>query len=763
MMKLTNWGPGKARSRKRGTNRRAPRSTRGNWVRQLNEPGREGSGSRDSGEGNETLLVLDQLMDSVEQALLVVDRNGEILRANPAAADLMESGEASILGRPFSVCCSGYGLPATPLELKCLSANGHLKGVRGDLRTAVGTEAPVSFSFDLIFDREGAIAGMTVMIEDIRRHQALIDELARRHSEHREQVMRQRILALKEISRTHIRDSQGLGDAFRKINEIATRALDAERGAIWLFDEKHTRLVCNDLYEVGDNYHSWGEELQAGQYPFFFAAVEDGGTIAAHDVFHDSRTHEFSETYWRMFGITSMLAAPILVWGRNVGVVCYQHVGPMRQWTAEEEVFAGSVADFVAMAIEAAERKRIEEERAQLLIREREARQAAEEANRLKDDFLAVVSHELRAPLTSVLGWTDILRGGGVDELTAKRALQTIERNVKTQVHLVGDLLDASRIATGKMKLEVRSADLRAIVEAVIDSVRPLVEEKRLRFQIALDPVIGPFTGDPERLKQIVWNLLLNAIKFTPAHGLIEVRLERLENKALLIVSDTGQGIKAEFLPHLFDRFRQADGSVSRRAGGLGLGLSIVKHLVELHNGAIYAYSGGEGQGTDMMVTLPLAAEAPDPVESPAKTRERRNAQRIAALRGVHVLVVDDEYDTREVLSMMLSRYGAEVRMAAATSEALKVLTSSWRPDVLVSDIAMPGEDGYALIRQVRAMPADCGGSIPAIALTSFAGSQDRTRALSTGFQIHLAKPIEPAELARMVARVTVGNDLAIV
>ncbi|MGH9845264.1 MAG: ATP-binding protein [Blastocatellia bacterium] len=883
-MKLKNWRHSKARGRNRSD---YTISTRGDWVRSLSEPGAEGNEQRGSVETGEMLFVLDQLVDSVEQALVVVDRNGDVVRANPAAADLMESGESSLTGRPFSECCSGYGLPVTPLELKCLSANGQLKSVRGDVRTAVGTLVPASFSFDLIFDRAGNIAGMTAMIEDIRRHQALIDELARRHSQHREQIMRQHILALKEISRSQVWESRGLGDAFRQINEISARALGVERGSIWLFNEKHIRLTCQDLYETSDNYHSGSEDLSAKEYPFFFAAIEDGCTIAAADVHHDSRTHEFSEIYWQMFGIGSMLAAPIMVWGRIVGVVCHEHVGPMRHWTPEEEVFAGSVADFIAMAIEAVERgkaqssqarlaaileatpdfvgignprgellfvneagrkmvglpnltgtpavtarhyqpdwacallekeaipsalrngiwagetalkgaggreipvsqliiahrnaggeleflstvmrditdrKRIEEERARLLLREREARHVAEEANRLKDDFLAVVSHELRAPLTSILGWTEILQAGGLDDLTAKRALQTIERSVKTQVHLVGDLLDASRIATGKMQLELRSVDLRGIVETVVDSVRPMLKEKRLRLQMILEPWVSPFLGDPERLKQIVWNLLANAIKFTPAGGLIEIRLERLEDKALLIVSDTGQGINSEFLPHLFERFRQADGTSSRATGGLGLGLAIVKHLVELHNGAIYAYSRGEGQGTDMMVTLPLAVNEPLLVEaslSQTQKREPKSAVRKASLRGVHVLVVDDEYDTREVLGVMLSRYGADVRMAGATAEAIEML-ASWRPDVLVSDIAMPGEDGYALIRKLRAMPAEQGGLIPAIALTSFAGIQDRSRALSTGFQIHLAKPIEPAELARVVARVTGGNDLSI-
>jgi CheY-like chemotaxis protein len=278
-------------------------------------------------------------------------------------------------------------------------------------------------------------------------------------------------------------------------------------------------------------------------------------------------------------------------------------------------------------------------------------------------------------------------------------------------------------------------------------------------MQIVLEPWVGPFNGDTERLKQVVWNLLSNAIKFTPQGGLIEVRLERLENKALLIVSDTGQGIDPEFLPHIFDRFSQVDSTSKRRQGGLGLGLAIVKHIVELHGGAIYAYSRGEGQGSDFMITLPLAAQSGDG-EGPALWAPRSEGEetRSGTLRGVRVLVVDDEHDTREVLSVMLSRYGSEVRAAGSVAEALEVF-GQWVPDVLVSDIGMPEEDGYALIEKIRALPQEDGADVPAIALTAFAAAQDKERALAAGFQRHLAKPIEPVALAKNVARILGRSD----
>jgi CheY-like chemotaxis protein len=298
-----------------------------------------------------------------------------------------------------------------------------------------------------------------------------------------------------------------------------------------------------------------------------------------------------------------------------------------------------------------------------------------------------------------------------------------------------------------------------SIVEAAVDAVRPSVEAKSLRMQIVLEPWVGPFNGDAERLKQVVWNLLSNSIKFTPPGGLIEVRLERLESKALLIVSDTGQGIDPEFLPNIFDRFSQVDSSSKRRQGGLGLGLAIVKHIVELHGGAIYAYSRGEGQGSDFMITLPLAKPGNSGEEFTLwPMRQEGEETRLSALRGARVLVVDDEHDTREVLSVMLNRYGAEVQTAGSVAEAREVF-NQWRPDVLVSDIGMPEEDGYALIEAIRALPQELGSDVPAIALTAFASAQDKERAMACGFQRHLAKPVEPVALAKIVARILGRND----
>jgi signal transduction histidine kinase/ActR/RegA family two-component response regulator len=400
------------------------------------------------------------------------------------------------------------------------------------------------------------------------------------------------------------------------------------------------------------------------------------------------------------------------------------------------------------LRIEIVERRRVEEERAELLAREQEARKAAEAANRLKDDFLTTVSHELRTPLTAIVGWTEMLREGALDAVSTERALQTIERNAKAQVNLVNDLLDASRIVTGKLQLEVRPVELITIVEAAVDTLRPAVEAKEIRLQMVLQPWVGPFSGDQSRLQQIISNLISNAIKFTPPDGLIEVRLEKRGQQAFITVKDTGRGISPEFLPHVFDRFRQADGSTTRAHGGLGLGLAIVKSLVEMHGGTIQADSSGEGQGASFVVALPLTRPRS---QAASNDRVTIRTQQSSLLNGVRVLVVDDEADAREVLGVMLRRCSADVRIAASVAEAFALLPQ-WRPDVLVSDIGMPGEDGYALIRKLRLLPPEQGGRIPALALTAHASTQDRDRALAAGYQNHLAKPIKGAMLASAVA-----------
>jgi two-component system CheB/CheR fusion protein len=417
----------------------------------------------------------------------------------------------------------------------------------------------------------------------------------------------------------------------------------------------------------------------------------------------------------------------------------------------------GEVIGASKIARDITERKRVEEATRAAYEHELAARAESEQANRLKDEFLATVSHELRSPLNSILGWSKMLSAKRLDEEETTRALEVIYKSARAQNQLIGELLDVSRIITGKLRLEVSMVDLTSIIEAAIDIVRPAADAKKIEISSSYDPAAGLVYGDADRLQQVAWNLLSNAVKFTPAGGQITVRLEREGTHVTITVSDNGDGIEPEFLPFVFDRFRQFESGTARPSGGLGLGLAIVRHLVELHGGTVSAASRGRGQGSTFRVTLPLEVNRKESGEAkrdrPAKTSEipQSHAPSPDLLLDLRVLLVDDEPDARELLSLILLSYDAEVRGCASAAEALQTL-DEWLPDALVSDIGMPDEDGYGLMRKVRAREPERGGLIPSLALTAYARAEDARRALEAGYQAHIPKPVEPAELAMAVA-----------
>ena len=411
-----------------------------------------------------------------------------------------------------------------------------------------------------------------------------------------------------------------------------------------------------------------------------------------------------------------------------------------------------------SLEAEIAERKEAEDQLRASLMREQMARAEAEHANRLKDEFLATVSHELRTPLNAIIGWSHMLRQGRLDERTVTRAIETIERNAQSQAQLVEDILDVSRMITGKLRLNIAAVDVASVINAAIDCVQLAADSKDIQLEVTLDPSARRVNGDESRLQQVVWNLLSNAIKFTPQGGRVSVRLERTGSSAQIRVSDTGEGIQPNILPYIFDRFRQGDGTSTRRHGGLGLGLAIVRHLVELHGGTVHADSAGEGSGATFTVRLPLTP-APELAKKRRPELETLRADEEAGgraaslptLEGVRVLLVDDNPDTLQMLTAMLSAYKAEVHAASSAAEALEAL--QWhKPDVLVSDLAMPCEDGYTLISKVRALEAASGRHVPAVALTAYIRIEDRTRALSAGFNLFVPKPVEPHELLTAIA-----------
>ena len=390
-----------------------------------------------------------------------------------------------------------------------------------------------------------------------------------------------------------------------------------------------------------------------------------------------------------------------------------------------------------------------------MLESERAARSAAEHMSEMKGEFLATLSHELRTPLNAIVGWAQILRTRPGDREQLAKGLETIERNARVQAQLIEDLLDMSRITSGKLRLDIQLLHPASVVESAMDTVRTAAEAKDISLEAFIDPSAGPISADPSRLQQVMWNLLSNAIKFTPRNGKVQVLLQRVNAHVELSVADTGCGVKPEFMPHLFERFRQGQNTTTRKHSGLGLGLSIVKSLVELHGGTVAAISPGENMGTTITVSLPLTVvHQPDerrarPASFPPEPTDFVSME----LAGLTVLVVDDQPDARELILRVLEDCSARVITAGSADEALPLVESS-RPDVLITDIGMPGADGYELLRRVRELGSARGGRVPAIALTAFARSEDRTRALRSGFMVHVAKPVDPSELVATVAAV---------
>ncbi|MDB4942560.1 MAG: two-component hybrid sensor and regulator [Labilithrix sp.] len=446
-------------------------------------------------------------------------------------------------------------------------------------------------------------------------------------------------------------------------------------------------------------------------------------------------------------GLRSAMIVPLVAQGRVLGAMTFVHAESGRRYTPADLAFAEELGRRCAIAIE----------NARLFGSEQEARKAADVANRAKDEFLAVVSHELRTPLNAIMGWSKLLMSQEFDEARRRKANETIERNAVAMAQLIEDLLDMSRVISGKLRLEVQPVDAVSVVEAAIESLQPAAAAKQIRLAPVLDTTVPSLVGDPTRLQQIVWNLLSNAVKFTPKGGRVSVIVHRVDSSIQIVVSDTGKGIDPGFLPSVFEPFRQEDASTTRARGGLGLGLAISRQLVELHGGTIRAESAGEGRGATFTVSLPISA-----VGSARSSRPEHTEHQVAQaayekplqLRGIRILAVDDEEDARRLVSAILEDCGCIVSLAASVSDAMTKIAEEM-PDLLLSDIGMPDEDGYELIRRVRALPRDRGGDLPAAALTAYARAEDRRRLLNAGFSMHLAKPIEPAELVAVVATLT--------
>ncbi len=578
-----------------------------------------------------------------------------------------------------------------------------------------------------------------------------------------------RVLELLNETGAKLTSNLELHAVVQAVTDAATQLSGAQFGAFFY-------TATNDDGDVFSLYTLSGAPREAFEKfghpratPIFAPTFQGGGVIRLDDVRDDPRYGQWAPHHGmpkNHLPVVSYLAVPVIARsGKVIGGLFFGHA-ERGVFTERSERLIVGVAAQAAIAIDNAglyeEAKRSAAERARLLDGERAARAEVERVSLVKDEFLATLSHELRTPLNAVLGWSEMLLSRAEAGSETRRGLETIVRNARAQAQLIEDLLDMNRIVSGKIRLDVQRLDLAPVVEAALDSVRPSADGKGIVIRRTLDPNSGPVFGDPNRLQQVVWNLLTNAVKFTPRGGKIDVIVQRVNSHVEIAVHDSGMGIATEFLPHLFERFRQADSSTTRKFGGLGLGLSIVKQLVELHGGTVKADSPGEGLGATLTVSLPLRA-----VRESSTPREHPTAQRAPVMRapeislgGLKVLVIDDELDARELVQYVLLSADAEVIAAGSAAEGFALLKAE-RPDVIVSDIGMPENDGYQFMRDVRALHASDGGMTPAIALTAFARSEDRTRAMLAGYQVHVSKPIEPRELVATVMSLATNSGRA--
>ena len=646
-------------------------------------------------------------LDSAPDAVIGMDARGLVTGWNPRAEEIFGWTRDESMGRKLADLIIPPGLReehARGLDRFLAGGDAPLLGRRVEMRglRRDGTEVPCELSITAARDEE--TWAFTAFLSDIG---------ARKQSE--EQLRHQ--LAFTSAIITHL--GEGLC-AMDREGRVTFMNAAAERMLGW----RESELLGRSVHDVIHFQRADGTPIPATECGLL--GVMQSGTSARieEDVFTRRNGSVFPVSY---------TASPIVTDGQVVGAV---------------------VAFY-----DISDRREQERQRISLLTREQEARADAESANRLKDEFLATLSHELRTPLNAIIGWAHLLRTGTLDEATAGRALETIDRNAKAQNQLINDILDVSRIITGKLHLTLQPVDPGAVMEAALDTVRPTAAAKEIKIEASLEPSVGTVSGDPDRLQQVVWNLMTNAIKFTPKGGKVQVKLRRVDSQALIVVADSGPGISPEFLPHVFERFRQGDASTTRSHLGLGLGLAIVRHLVELHGGTVEASSAGEGQGATFAVHLPLVnarrsedRTIPAGAEAAAADAAPHAAPAPAPrLEGVRVLLVDDDVEGREAMTAVLQKRGAQVISAASSQEALEAIGRE-QPDVLLSDIEMPGEDGHSLIRKVRELPADRGGDIPAAALTAYARGEDRQKALLAGFQVHVSKPVQPDELAAVIA-----------
>lgn len=639
---------------------------------------------------------------------------------------------------------------------------------------------------EAVHDRDGRVVrwfGTNTDVDQVKRA-----EQALREESH--------VLELLNSTGTILASTRDLRSLMQAATDAAAGVCGARFGAFFHYGQEGDGTLFSLYTLSGATSAQFQDYAEPGASALFGPGLRADGLVRVTDIANDPRYPGSVPQFGLPAGhppVRSYLAVPVVARsGELLGTMFFGHPEP-GVFTERSERIVSGIAAQAAIAVdnirlvEAA--SRAAEERKVLLENEREARAEAERTSQMKDEFLATLSHELRTPLSAILGWSQVLRRGSRDGADLQRGLSTIERNARAQAQLIEDLLDMSRITSGKVLLDMQAVAPASFIDAAVETVRPAADAKGIRIEKRYGAGVPPVAGDPGRLQQVIWNLLSNAIKFTPRDGEVTIELGAREGQATIAIRDNGAGIGPEFITHVFERFRQADASMTRRHGGLGLGLSIVKHLVEQHGGTVRADSAGEGRGATFTIELPLAkaggrparaaegttaqatmgtaADTPAPLSAPAASApsavpatpaalpaEAAPEAAVRDLRGTSVLVVDDDRDARELIARILADCHADVRLAASAREAFALLRAA-PPDLLISDLGMPEVDGLELLSWVRALPRDAGGLVPAIALTAFARSEDRLRALEAGFSAHVSKPVEQSELMYAIGMVT--------
>jgi PAS domain S-box-containing protein len=677
------------------------------------------------------LRHLAKIVDSSDDAIVSKDLDGIILSWNASAERIFGYTAAEAIGHSIRMIIPEDRQSEEDFVLSRIRSGEGVSHYETIRRRKDGTLIPISLTVSPIYDDAGVLIGASKIARDIT-EQAQLHEAVKRQATTAQRLSKVGAMVASSLDRSTI---------VQKVTDVATDLTQAEFGAFFYnVTDRQTGEPCTLHTLAGASKEAFARFPQPRTTTVFAPTFHGEGVVRLADVTEDPRYGK-NPPYLGMpdghVPVRSYLAVPVKAGsGEVLGGLFFGH-SRVGMFTEQHEQLATGVAGWASLALENAR-----------LYYE------ARDADRLKDQFLAVLSHELRTPLNAIVGYSRLLRGSILTGEKAARGLETLERNASALTQIVEDVLDVSRIVSGKLRLDVQPVELPLVVHNAMATVQPAADARGVRVQAIVDPRVGPVSGDPDRLQQVVWNLLSNAVKFTPKNGRAQVRVERVNSHIDIVVSDTGIGIREEFLPYVFERFRQADGGTTRKTGGLGLGLSIVRHIVEMHGGSVYAASEGEGKGATFRVRLPVMIVHANGV---GETREHPLTEKGAALiglgnlTGVRVLAVDDEEDALGLLRVVLETAGAEVVTTASAREALERLAVT-RPDALVVDLGMPGMDGFELISRVRASADANVRDIPAAALTAFARSEDRTKALQSGFELHLAKPVDPGELVASVA-----------